>query len=197
LQTAREQVPVVTLYHTPLDPELPNVGLDQQHVGELAARHLIEQGCRRILYIYNIDRRHDGHRKVLAEAGIEYLPELIWRGDIDQFDAAAGESAVRSMIERGIRFDGVQAQSDAEAVGAINQLFRMGYSVPQQVKVIGVDDSPHCELSRVPLTSICQHYRERAETAVAMLHRAIEGDSVTSVQHTPTLRMRDSTATAV
>lgn len=50
--------------------------------------------------------------------------------------------------------DGLVAQSDNQAAGAIYELLRRGRKVPQNVKVTGVDNSPLCDLAYVPLTSV-------------------------------------------
>jgi len=77
-------------------------------------------------------------------------------------------------------------------VGALNALLKAGRKVPQDVRIIGVDDAPFCELSIVPLSSISQEFRERGRRAVRLLIDKMNGKPVSSVAISPILRCRES-----
>lgn len=113
-----------------------------------ATARLIELGCRRIAIIGVHEWEQDygsspyrlkGYRQALAAAGLPNdpaleIPAVIWY----QPD---GADAVARMLDGGIRPDGIVCMNDLLAMGAMQELARRGICVPQDVKVIGYDDS--------------------------------------------------------
>ena len=185
-------LPVVTIYEQSVHRSLPNVGLDQKKVGQLATEHLIACGARRIAHVRNITPRFDGYRSALATAGLAYEEALVFDASGKGFDHHVGEEAVESLLSRGIAFDGMVAQSDQEAMGCMNNLLRRGLRIPEDVRLIGVDNSPYCEFVTVPLSSVSQNCRLQGEKAVAMLLAMIDGRPVRSATVSPLLVARQS-----
>ena len=138
-----------------------------------AVRHLIALGRRRIVTVTgSLDMapaqdRLAGYGSALAEAGIEPDPTLELAGDFDQ---AAAREAVERFIAAGGRFDALFAASDAMALGAMSAIRRAGLRVPQDVAVVGYDDSALALSSDPPLSSVRQPIEEMGrEMARAML----------------------------
>jgi DNA-binding LacI/PurR family transcriptional regulator len=138
-----------------------------------AVRHLIGLGRRRILTVTGpLDMapsqdRLSGYRSALAEAGIDHDPALELAGDFDQ---GVARDAVERFIAAGGKFDAVFAASDAMALGAMSALRRAGLRVPQDIAVVGYDDSPLALFSDPPLSSVRQPIEEMGrEMARAML----------------------------
>lgn len=122
----------------------------------MAARHLINRGCRRIGIIAGpgdmtagIDRLA-GFRD--AFDGV-VDPALITPGD---FTLNGGATAMQQLLSNAPDIDGVFAASDLMAVGAMRMLRAAGKSIPGDVAVIGFDDSPVVAEAGVPLTTIHQ-----------------------------------------
>ncbi|MEK6207687.1 MAG: LacI family DNA-binding transcriptional regulator [Chloroflexota bacterium] len=109
-----------------------------------AVRHLIALGRRRILTVTGpldmaaAQDRLTGYRFAISEARIDQDPSLELSGDFDQ---AAAREAVERFIAAGGRFDAVFAASDAMALGALAAIGRSGRRVPEDVAVVGYDDS--------------------------------------------------------
>lgn len=183
-------VKVITFHDQAIDARLPNVAVNQVAVMKLATRHLIERGCKRIAHISNHQERLRGYQEALAEAGLPYHPELVYNAR--NFEYASGAEAIMRWLAAGIEFDGVAAQSDQLAVAAFNTLVAAGRKVPQQVKIIGVDNSPFCELNSVRLSSVSQEDRVRARRAVQLLMDAIDGRAVEPSLIEPALYARES-----
>jgi DNA-binding LacI/PurR family transcriptional regulator len=186
-------LPVVTIYDEALDPSVPNVGLDQVLVSRLATEHLIQRGSRRIAHIATMPTRLTGYRQALQKAGLACDPALVYHTDVDYFGRIEGERAVQAFLARGVPIDGIVAQSDHEAVGCINALCAAGRRVPEDVRVIGVDNAPFCELARVPLSSVAQQFKLRGDTAMRMLMDMVDGQDVASSRVTPIVVEREST----
>ena len=108
-----------------------------------------------------------GYRSALAEAGIDNDPALELAGDFDQF--VSGE-VVERFIAAGGTFDAVFAASDAMALGAMPAIRRAGLRVPQDVAIVGYDDSALALFSDPPLSSVRQPIEEMGrEMARALL----------------------------
>jgi DNA-binding LacI/PurR family transcriptional regulator len=138
-----------------------------------AVRHLISLGRRRIVTVTGpLDMapsqdRLSGYRSALAEAGIDHDPALELAGDFDQGTA---REAVERFISAGGKFDALFAASDAMALGAMSAVRRAGLRVPQDIAVVGYDDSPLAQFSDPPLSSVRQPIEEMGrEMARAML----------------------------
>ena len=190
-QIAKSGVPVVTLVSGGMSRNLPNVWSDERQQTYLSTSHLIERGCRRIAHIHNMNARYTGYRQALREHGLKFDPALIYRAA--NYKLPQGTEAVRYWFGKKLNFDGVVAQSDHQALGVIHELLRRDVKVPEQVRVIGIDDSPLCEASPVLLSSVSQEMRQIGRLASELLLRRIEGETVTSMTVWSKLHVRAST----
>jgi DNA-binding LacI/PurR family transcriptional regulator len=129
--------------------------------GRLAAEHLLATGRRRIALVggpewsWEIRDRRRGYEAALTDAGIEVDPKLVvhtpWSGA--ERSAAA---AVTEVLEHEPELDGIVANSDFFALGAIEALRGHGRSVPEDVGVVGYDDVSVAAFANPPLTTIRQ-----------------------------------------
>ena len=149
------------------------VDVDNVHGALQAVRHLIALGRRRILTVTGpldmapAQDRLAGYRSALAEAGIDNDAALELAGDFDQVVSA---EVVERLIAAGGTFDAVFAASDAMALGAMSAIRRAGLRVPQDVAIVGYDDSALALFSDPPLSSVRQPIEEMGrEMARAML----------------------------
>ncbi|MDA3800408.1 MAG: LacI family DNA-binding transcriptional regulator [Kiritimatiellae bacterium] len=196
LEIQNNGLPIVTMYDRPLHPEITNVGISQVRVGEVGTKHLIEQGCRNIVNINNMDDRLEGYKLALKKAGIKYSKGNVFFVNEhfadNGYGSHVGEQAVKYFMENGVKFDGVVTQSDRETVGAINYLTKIELRVPEDVKVIGVDNSPYCEFMPIPLSSVEQNPGVQGGVATDLLMQKIDKQNVSSVLIEPTLVVRES-----
>ncbi|MEX0745950.1 MAG: LacI family DNA-binding transcriptional regulator [Phycisphaeraceae bacterium] len=194
LKTQAAGVPVVTVHERQIHPALPNVGSDQTAVVRLATEHLIEQGVRqpRLVSVRNgsaIKELSAGFRSALKKHGVRYSAGLVYAAD---YSYQAGIAAVEHWVEQGVPLDGIVTVSDQQALGALRALLRRGLRVPQDVKLVGVDDSPMCDSSVVTLSSVSKEYERRGALAVEMLLERVAGKTVKSATIAPTLHIRES-----
>ncbi len=201
-------LPVITIHDGQLNPALPNVGIDQVEVGRLATRHLIDQGCRHIAHFrlgpnaesrlafkgdhMSPDQRYEGYRQALRESGLSRPASLLV--DVSGYNYAAGREGVQALFDRKARFDGIVAISDQHAAAALNHLVANRRQVPQEVKLIGVDNSPFCQFAIVPLSSVSQEFTSRGRQAVRLLMAEAQGEKVSSVCVEPVVYARESSA---
>jgi LacI family transcriptional regulator len=186
----RSGVPVVTMCDTPMHPRIPNITVDQRSVCRVATVHLAERGCRNIAHIKVTDPRFEGYKLGLKEKGLQYRSPLVYEAD---FSYESGQRAVEHFAKQKIEIDGIVAQSDQQAVGALHTLLKMQKRVPEDVRIIGVDNSPFCQFSIVPLSSVSQEERLRGSIAVKCLLDFARGETPNIPQVEPLLVARDST----
>ncbi len=173
------------------DGAFDNVCIDQRSVCEASTEHLISLGCQRIAHISLIRNRADGYRQALESHGMTFDPSLVFQAS--SFYAAGGTAAVAHFAAAGVQYDGIVAQSDEQAIGALNALILAGRRVPQDVKVIGVDDSSPARLAIVPLSSVSSRFYEQGVRAVGLLGDNAEGRPKRTLRIEPVVRARQST----
>ena len=158
-QLASRRIPSVVLGRPPRGVDIDYVDADNRDGGRRATTHLVERGRQRIATITGprdmvagIDRLA-GYRDALADAGIAADDGLIATGDFTQ---AGGEAAMERLLRDRPDLDAVFCASDLMAVAALGVLQAAGRRVPDDVAVVGYDDSPIATTTRPPLTSVRQ-----------------------------------------
>ncbi|XHR28897.1 MAG: LacI family DNA-binding transcriptional regulator [Chthoniobacteraceae bacterium] len=192
-QIDRSGLPVVSSFCSLPKPLPANVAVDYEAQCYLTTKHLLDQGCRRIAHFHTVDTRHQGFLRAHREAGVPVQSRLIVRQKTaSSFHIEDGEKGARTLLGRKVPFDGLVAQSDAQAVGAVRVLVENGLRVPGDVRVTGVDNSPLVDACQVPLTSTTAEMRECGCIAVEMLRKKANGQVVKSAVVQPRLVIRAS-----
>jgi LacI family transcriptional regulator len=193
LQLARmraARVPVVTVHDRQASDRVPNVGCDPVRIGEVATRHLIERGCKRIAQIKVNPGRYAGYCKAIINAGLEMDQRLVF--EVPTYLHSAGAAAAKHWLASGVDFDGIVGHSDQQIAGAMNVLLAAGKRIPQDVKLIGVDNSAYCDFFPVPISSVSEEDQRRGEAAVELLLNMIDGRPAQSLLIEPTVIQRAS-----
>ncbi len=156
------------------------VDVDNVFGAEQAVRHLVERGHRHIGTVHGpLDMsagrdRLDGYRNALVAAGLSVEETLMAGGD---FSEASGAAATREILVRRPDIDAVFAASDLMALGAMSALAAHGRSVPEDVAVVGFDDSPGSRLASPRLTSVFQPAEDMGREMVRVLRERLTGAS--------------------
>ncbi len=161
-----------------------SIGCDNVEGGEMATRHLLAQGRRRIAFLGHASGsypeffdRWRGYCRALEAAGLSGDPRL-------QVDAITTEEdgyrAARELLARGEAFDALFAASDLIAIGALRALNEAGKRTPDDVAVAGFDDIPLARFVIPPLTTVLQDTVKAGEMLVETLVAMIQGESVAS-----------------
>nr|WP_301184449.1 MULTISPECIES: substrate-binding domain-containing protein [Actinomycetes]WKX07024.1 substrate-binding domain-containing protein [Kutzneria buriramensis] len=160
-----------------LDDELSHVHSDNAGGAAMAVSHLLARGRRTVTTIsgpldMDVARsRLQGWREALEKAGHEVTDRLVASAD---FTEEGGEAAMRSLLERVPELDAVFVASDVMAVGALAELRRQKRSVPDDVAVVGFDDSIIARHSNPPLTSVRQPVEEIGSMIAHFLLKEID-----------------------
>lgn len=183
-------------------PDQPGVsiGCDNFSGGQIAARHLIQRGHRRIAFLGDASshypeffERYRGCDAALRDVGASMLPEL-------QVDAESseenGHAAACELLDRKVAFDAIFAASDLIAIGAMRALTERGLSVPEDVAVIGFDDLPIARFANPPLTTVFQDTTRAGELLVETLMKLVRNEPAEGITLPASLVVRRSCGTA-
>jgi len=134
-------VPVVHAYGVSDDPRDTSFLPDDIQAGEIAMRHLISRGARRIMHVTamaysgSVRDRLAGARRVLDEHGMDFAAPVM-HGD---WTTPWGYHAALDIIERGLDVDAIFCGNDYIAIGISRAFERAGIRIPEDVALIGYD----------------------------------------------------------
>ena len=174
--------PLIVIERSPA-PHVPCALTDNYHGGYLAGRHLIEKGCKKLLYFSGhstIDadpsKRMLGFKDACRELGA--LPPAQYDAPWEQFISMDYDASVEQIFKRHPDVDGILASNDIMAACIVRHALRHGIRIPEQLKVIGYDDTSFAKNCVIPLTSIHQPIDELCQFAVHVLIRAAAGETI-------------------
>lgn len=167
-------VPVVFINQLPPSDEFGSVGLDYENAAYQVTKLMIERGNKDIMFIstehkYTVnDMKERGYRRAMQEAG---LPENIiyTSGDIN-----INEKDFKEILAKGAP-DVAIAVRDSIAISFMNVAQNMGYKVPDQVQVIGFQNTRYAVLSNPKLTCVDTPVYEIGAKAMAYLTELMTG----------------------
>lgn len=187
-----QQIPIVAVgYHDPTAELFDTVNCDDQRGAALAVEAFLERGYRRISMLTFGAR--DGHRvSVVRQREIGYRRTMEAAGlasDIEIHSVPVlspdREDSIRAFISRPHRPEAVFCWSDLDAVTLLNLAAEMNIRVPEDLAVIGYDNSPVAGLSLINLSSIDQSGRALGVIATETLMSRIKGRQEPVARTTP------------
>jgi LacI family transcriptional regulator len=172
-----EKYPPIVFLHMHPDPTLSVVSIDNQAGANMAVSHLIEQGCRTIGSItgpldwWESQARLAGWKNALQQAGLDTDSSLVVEGD---WLAESGKIGMETLLNQRPDMDAVFASNDRMALGVIHTARRRGLSIPEDLLLVGYDNTPEGASYWPPLTSVRQGLLQSGQIAVEDLHQRIE-----------------------
>ncbi|MEY9966539.1 DNA-binding LacI/PurR family transcriptional regulator [Streptacidiphilus sp. MAP12-16] len=193
---AQRGLPTVLLNAAIDDLDFPQVSCDDAVAVEQAMGHLVSLGHRRIGLVLGAPDHVPSRRKLSAafltatRLGIELPDSHIEHA---MFSLEGGQAAAARLLQRGVT--GIICASDPIALGAVRAVRRRGLTVPDDVSVVGYDDSSFMTCTDPPLTTIRQPIEAMGRAAVDLLASEIAGARVThdELLFEPELVVRGST----
>ncbi|MHC2361593.1 LacI family DNA-binding transcriptional regulator [Rhizobium leguminosarum] len=145
----------------------------------IAAERLIKAGHERILFMLRpgrrtIERRLEGWRDALQHHGLTANDDLVLEVE-DWLPELGAEAVTRLVREKGLTFTAILTAGDSLANGAVRGLQAMGYAVPQDISVMGIDDLPQAAFLNPPLSTVHIPMRELGATALDLLRDMMLG----------------------
>lgn len=169
---AQLEIPAVISGPRSAAETLTSVDSDNYGGARQAVEHLLSRGRREIAHItgrldvYGAQRRVDGYRDALKDAGRAVAEGLIEPGD---FTEEGGRRAMAALLKRHPGLDAVFAGSDVMAAGARQVLRERGRRIPEDVALVGYDDSAIARHMEPPLTSVRQPIEEMGRRMIDLL----------------------------
>jgi LacI family transcriptional regulator len=181
------------------DTKCISIGATNFTGGITAAEHLLSLGHRRIAHAggpHSVDCSHArlaGYSSALRQAGIELDESLITHSG---FSYDAGRRAAHDLLDRSDRPTAIFAASDEIALGIMEEARRRSIRIPQDLSVVGFDDTFLASRSVPPLTTVAQPLVEMGRVATRSLAQMITNDVVGTrhIELATRLVVRDSTA---
>ena len=195
---ATVNIPMVFIDRDSKDKNISGVLVDDKLGATMAVDHLIKLGHKRIGYIHGNEtgddkHRFQGYKEMMEKNNLPIDEDIILRG---YYEEALAYSEMRSMLSSGIKLpDAMFCANDEMAWGCIQALQDVGIKVPEDVSVIGYDDSTLSAYYGVPLTTVHSPIVEMGSASANELFRLLnsEGDkSGTVTKLSPTMVYRSS-----
>ena len=175
---AEINVPTVLLGSHVADVPYDIITLDEIHAGQLAIRHLLDLGHRRIAVISGrpgvstAEERLEGCRLAFVEEGLELSDQSILPSN---FSEERAHENTRRLMSGPDRPTAILALSNLMMIGVMRGLVDLGLSSPRDVSIIGIDDFDWPEIMNPQPSAVAQPVVEMTEVAIATLLDQIEG----------------------
>lgn len=149
------------------------VGVDNFRLAYILTRHLIEQGCQKVMFVARpysaptVQMRIFGYQRALKDAGIQDTPKDIHVEEI------TSPNFIDNFISN-VHQPGILCANDTTASKVMYYIEEHGYKIPDDVKIAGVDDMKYAEYLRVPLTTYKQPCKDIAEAAIDLMLSRIQ-----------------------
>jgi DNA-binding LacI/PurR family transcriptional regulator len=198
LATVAGEVAVVSVGRVLPRSGLGSVTTDDAHGARLAVEHLYDLGHRRIAHIdggrgAGSTPRRSGYLRTMRTLGLTDQVQVVG-GD---FTEEAGARGAERLLRSAVLPTAIFTANDLSAVGAIDVVERNGLGVPEDVNVVGFDNTSIAALNHIGLTTIDQPRREMGAAATAMLLDSInDRGELSDVLMSPSLIVRRTTAPA-
>lgn len=191
------EVPVVVAGSVPTKAGVDTVRANSPKGMRLAVDHLVERGRKNIAFLNGPADTVPGtaRAKGFAEALKAHNLEPATVVEANDFTFAAGRAASPAVLANAKPLDAVICANDLLAVGLMHELAAAGLHVPNDVAVVGMDDSELAEQSFPPLTSVNLGSADRGRRAAELLLARIEDNDRTPrrIVVQPSLSIRRST----
>jgi len=196
-------LPIVLVNGALTGVDAPSVSTDDVAAVDLAVQHLEHMGHLRIgaalgqARYLPVQRKRQAFIETLTRRGL--VPEDVQVADLIEstiYTVEGGQQAADRLLDRGVT--GIVCGSDVMALGAIRSARRRGLRVPEDVSVVGSDDSQMMEFCDPPLTTVRQPAEALAQAASQEIAEQIAGSAphAGEVLYRPELVVRGSTAAA-
>ncbi|WP_233205748.1 LacI family DNA-binding transcriptional regulator [Cryobacterium sp. Y82] len=165
--------------------------------GRLVGEHLLALGRRDVAILAGMSFASTGQDRTQGvidayrDAGILIPPDRVVHGG---FDAAGGRAGAEAILATRKYPDAIFATNDFAAIGALGVLRDRGLSVPDDVALVGYNDTPLAREMMVPLTTVRSPMHQMGRRALEMLISVMDGKTISSERLEPTLIIRTSTS---
>ncbi|HEY4148625.1 MAG TPA: LacI family DNA-binding transcriptional regulator [Chitinophagaceae bacterium] len=174
----KRNIPLIFFDRVANHKDCTNILIDNRKAACEGTRHLIEQGCRKIVHITATPKRNvyidrlDGYKQALAEHNLPFEEDHIIIGNLSQ---EAGIGAAAAILKMNPLPDGVFVSNDNCAVGCMLALKKAGIRIPGDIAFVGFNNDPVSTVIEPNLTTINYPGYEMGEVAARNLINHLNG----------------------
>lgn len=189
-------IPVVLVDAYVQDHYFHRVNIDDRYGGYIATKYLIEKAHQRIAFVSERPRgsgvheqRFLGYLDALEETGIPFDEQLVYSTNVSYYDSFG---LAQEFVRRNSGATAAFVVADIMAMGLINGLTAAGWSIPEDLSVIGFDDISLATMCLPAITTVRQDVTEKGQQAAKILLNAIEGGAKQNIILPLSIAERDS-----
>lgn len=177
----KSSVPIVLAATIEPNHTIPSVNIDYEQAAFEAVTHLLDKGNIRIAYVTGPaddpinQKKLAGYRRALEERGVAYDERFVIEGD---YSYDSGIEAYEKIMELEERPTAVFAGTDEMALGIIHGAQDQGVQVPEQLEVIGFDNTRLATMVRPRLTTVVQPMYDIGAVAMRLLTKYMNKENV-------------------
>jgi DNA-binding LacI/PurR family transcriptional regulator len=206
LRRRTDATPMVLLGEVIYDGMFDHVSIDNVAAARAATQHLLDIGRRRVAAIGARGSRArgasrlrlEGYGEALTGAGLPVDPDLVRQ--TPRYVGEAGAAAMEELLDLPDPPDAVFCFTDLLALGALRTIHRRGLRVPDDIAIVGHDDTPYGRISAPSLTTIAPDKPAIAEIAIDLLDQRVANRRPAPAREVHAqfaLKVRESTAVAI
>jgi LacI family transcriptional regulator len=176
----KKNIPVIFFDRVMAHPNSTCILIDNKKAAYEATKHLIEQGCKRIVHITAMPRQNvyvdrlEGYKKALTEHKIKFKEDNVIIGDLSQ---EAGMIAAEQILKMKPLPDGIFVANDSAAVGCMLSLKEKGVRIPDDIAIVGFNNDPVSKVIEPNLSTINYNGYEIGVVAARHLINHLNGTS--------------------
>lgn len=173
-------LPLVFVDVGPKAPRVSNIRVDYAHGIRQAVQHLAAMKHEQIgfvagpLKLKSAVARKDAFQKSMREIGLHVPPEFIVQGD---HRLEGGKLALQNLNQLRERPTALLCSNDMTAIGVMRQAFELGIRVPDDLSVVGFDDTRLADFMIPPLTTVQMSQTELAKLAFQALYQEVKRET--------------------
>ncbi len=174
LKRYNKRIPVVSMERNLLSSNIDSVYVDNYSGGRLAIQHLLDLGSKEIACIsgpVNSEVSNDRYRAycdMMNENGTSIKESMVYVGD---YSPLSGYRLTRRLLLNGIKPDAIFSCNDQMAIGAIYAIKEFGLNIPENIKVVGFDNTFVSSIISPQLTTINVPKYRMGEEAFSLLYK--------------------------
>jgi LacI family transcriptional regulator len=172
------ELPYVTLNIPRLDSDINQILIPAIHYPK-GIEYLISKGHTKIITLlgrtngYNSQILYDNTIKLYSELGLKDNINRIFFGN---YEAFATQTIILESLGKNSDITAICCMSDIMAIAAINACKTLGYKIPEDISIIGRNNSQVAKLANPTLTTVDLMMRQSGRTAASLLHESIKGE---------------------
>ncbi|WP_010678450.1 catabolite control protein A [Bacillus timonensis] len=178
----KSPVPIVLAASVESSDTVPSVIIDSEQASYDAVTELANRGHKKIAFIIgplnepiNAEKKLAGYKRALEDAGLSFNEEYVYEGDYTYDSGIEGFEKIHELADKPTA---IFVGTDEMALGVIHSAQDLGYSIPNDIEVIGFDNTRLALMVRPQLTTVVQPMYDIGAVAMRLLTKLMNKENV-------------------